>query len=180
MTIKEEEFAFLQGEKEIRTDIIFLEKGEKSSSYIGRGVPRGKLILTEKHLVFLSKDTGDSLKKHMGKVVVGLIVGAIDPFGFADLGEYALDKVKNRKMDLEPVLKSEFSFIIPAEQITGLDKTGLFSREKVRTLKIRIKDNDGIESTYCIYKKPPRKTLSGLVNFGKWEKAFKKVGVKKN
>lgn len=187
MVIRTDELPFLEGEKKIIAQQVFLEETFAPTTRIGSGIPTGILMLTNTRLLFFNMDKGKSLRQFAPKEAAILVVSQIPVIGEVadttmDIVDYIIDKLKDRKLDLELYINREGSFAIPVEQIMSCEKFGsrwlhglgvfYYKRSYLRITII----HDGVRKTYCIYCVNPKDPLNakGIINLHKWYKQIVK------
>lgn len=193
MAITKEEAKFLEGETAIKAEAVFLGKDQDqpvSNDAQVSGIPQGILLLTNKRLFFLNKKERGEEEVSMKRAVArgaakgtlrGVIEGAI-PFrlgelavAISDLGRVRTKKIK--EIDFAPFLDSEHSFVIPVGKIVSFEKFGsrLSLRPKSSFLRIIISDEEGLQTSYCMYGNVPGRPFTKIMNQGKWTDALGKV-----
>ena len=181
VVIKKEEIDGAFYDKELISQWVFLEKADKPSSSIAHNIPTGLLLLTNKHLLFLSRESSNEKKKAIKEAAVFIAEGISPSPGVAAgaaLIELITKKLKNKKSDEEyfnQYLNSEHSFIAPVEQIVSCEKFGrnLTFNPKKKFVRIGIIDKTQNKTNYCIYHKQPGNWLPKAHEL--WEKAIKLV-----
>ncbi len=174
MVIKKGNINFLEGETEIKSQMVFLEKADQPNSKDGIGIPKGVLQLTNKRLFFLSKEKGDT--KGLLKAIASTLAGEFT-VSISDLIQYGARKLKERRgIDFKPFLNNENSFVIPVERIISCEKVGdrFITNIKKKFLLIVIADNKGSRANYCLYAKDPKNVLDPI-DIGDWFDKFNEV-----
>jgi hypothetical protein len=128
MPIRREDIEFFQDELKIKAEQVFLEKADQPSSQYGEGIPWGLLLLSNKRLFFFNIGTGsrNPVKSYQiyGSKGIDRISKTLDRIFPAEDGigaaiEYGTSKFldKGDKIDIEPNLDKEDSFVIPNSEL---------------------------------------------------------------
>jgi hypothetical protein len=189
--INENQLRILENERKIMIDHVFLEKSDKPTSYFGKGITTGLLILTNKRLLFFSFGEGKSLKQLAPKEVAKAVVDFLPIVGdFISQSIDIIEKInewrKERNIDfniLKQYAKMENSFSVSLEKISYSEKKGSqllrgllgMAYYKRRYLLIYLKNSIKTEG-YCIYSVNPENSLDARdgINIGKWYKQINK------
>lgn len=178
---------FLEQEKKILAERVFLEKSYQPTSMTGDGIPQGMLMLTTKRLFFFSKGRGKSnsnliLREVPGAVASGLTFGlageVVSKFvEFAEGGVSTLIERLEYNDKSEAFLNNEISFVVPLQGILSCEKfgkisdqfAGLFASKK-KYLRIGVEYSSGANVNYCIYSTNPKNPLDyrRAINLKKW------------
>jgi len=179
MVIRFEELQILKDEKTVKKENVYfvqIDEEEKSKDLDASKLlpPAGNMILTKRHLCFLTKGRKkeDSWKKTIMK---GVAKGLIPDFGMAEIGKLALGKInEKKKSEIEKTLNCEYSFLIPLERIQNysFDKRSRFVRQS-NFLFMSILNENGATSEYAMLGQRPDKPKG--VDLAKWTKLIDKV-----
>jgi len=189
--IDESQLLLLENERKIMIDNVFMEKSDRPSSYFGKGIIVGLLILTNRRLLFFEFGKGKSLTKLAPKEVAKAAVDFVPIVGeiisqSVDIIEKINEWIKERKIDfniLKQYATRENSFSVSVEKIAYSEKKGSqlllgmlgMLYYKRRYLLFYIKNSINNEC-YCIYSVNPENPLDPKdgVNIGKWYKQINK------
>jgi len=137
LAIKIEDLDLSEGENEIYTQKVLLEKSDTASWSRNAG-SEGFLILTNKRLLFLNIVKEEEVKKVFGITVITEVYP--DP-QLAKIREYA---------NIEKYLRSEHSFVVPLRQVLTIEKIG-GELNPWKFVRIGIVDKNGLKVNYCIH-----------------------------
>ena len=134
MAIGMEEMKFLEQEKKILVERVFLEKSYQPTSMTGNGIPQGMLMLTNKRLFFFTKGLGKSnsnlvLREVPGGVASVLTLGLAGEavhkiMEFAEGGVSTLIERLEYNDKIEGFLNDEISFVVPLQRVSSCEKFG--------------------------------------------------------
>jgi len=184
--IRQDELDFFQGEKNIKSEYVFLEKSDRPSSRTGAGINAGMLLLTNRRLFFICIKEGKSTAVKTGRKIathlVSHLAGHFIPFASIAISlvetgiETGVDHLRHKEnLDLLSLSKNENSFVISIHDLIDCRKYGgAFSLgSKNRYLQISIKQPLGIEK-YCIYGLNP-KDQQTCIKYDQWFKEIENL-----
>jgi hypothetical protein len=133
----------LSGESLKCADRVFLEQADEPTDLTYK-IPMGLLILTNKKLLFLSKETPEKLDPEKPKF-----------FRVVRWGWYsAFHPPEIKEKDVEPIINSKYSFVIPVERLISVEKIEAgFGITKY--LRIEIMQDNGVKTNYYLYSIDP-------------------------
>ncbi len=172
---------FVEGEKQLIKQHVFLEKAVKPSSYSGDDIPQGILLITNKRLFFFYINQG-KMKNLILKALPGFLPVIGDGIGGEDMskiveflveiseevGESLIEKLKEEK-DIIEYLDNKGSFVVPLKRIINYQKTpfylwffgGIFALKKTY-FRFDLLNNDGTVTNYCIYSQNPKSPFNAF------------------
>jgi hypothetical protein len=152
-----EETKFVNMEKQLLSLEVYLEKSDKPKIF-KTGRSAGMLVVTNLRMFFLCVQSGKSLWTEAPRKVLteaaffGLgripLVGLVSAVTY-DLGNVLYHRYKNKKINLETVIKNKDSFIIPISKIVNCEMIG--NNSVNRYIRINMLNYDNISAVYCIY-----------------------------
>jgi hypothetical protein len=151
LAIKIEDLDLSEGEVEIYTQKVLLEKAD-TASWSRKAGSEGYLILTNKRLLFLYIVKEEEVKKFFGVTMSTEVYP--DP-QLTKIREYA---------NIEKYLSSEYSFVIPLRQVATIEKIG-GEFNPLKFVRIGIVDNNGLRVNYCIHEMDVH---WGQIDLDKW------------
>ncbi len=153
-----EETKFVNMEKQLLSLEVYLEKSDKPK-IIKTGRSAGMLVVTNLRMFFLCVQAGKSLWTEGPRKVLteaaffGLgripLLGLVSAVTY-DLGNVLYHRYKNKKINLETVIKNKGSFVIPISKIVNCEMIG--NNSSVNSyVRITVKNYEDNSMTYCIY-----------------------------
>jgi hypothetical protein len=185
--IRQDELDFFQGEKNIKSEYVFLEKSDKPSSRTGVGINQGILILTNRRLFFFNIKEGKSTAVKRGRKMATHIVSEIANHFTLGLASFAISMVEagietgvehlrhKENIDLVSISKNEKSFVISIHDVVDCRKYGgaFTIGSKGRYVQISIRQYIGVEK-YCIYGLNP-KDQETFIKYDQWYKEIENL-----
>jgi hypothetical protein len=153
-----EEANFVNIEQQLLSLEVYLEKSDKPKIF-KTGRSAGIIMVTNLRMFFLCVQAGKSLWTEVPKKVLtevafmGLgkipVVGLVSAVAY-DLGNILYHNNKNKKVNIETIIKNKDSFVIPGNNIVSCETIGNISSIN-SYIRITVKNYENNSTTYCIY-----------------------------
>ena len=153
-----EETKFIDIEHQLLSLEVYLEKSDKPK-ILKTGRSAGILTVTNLRMFFLCVQPSKSLWKQLPKKILtevafmGLgkipVVGLVSAVAY-DVGNVLYHKYKNKKINIETIIKNNDSFVIPLNKIVNCEMIGNISSIN-RYIRINLLNYGNNSIPYCIY-----------------------------